>query len=95
MYKRNFNQKRRKGGNNDYQNGKRWGFAVMSSAIQTDKGAVMAADKAMQTCARNARTGIKKTPKGNIKLTNAERAAYRGIADGMYESFRFYEKIYK
>ena len=71
--------------NSDYQRGKRWGFAVMTTATQTGKGAVMKADKAMQTCAKNARTGCK-------KLNASERAAYRGIADGMYDAMRVAER---
>ena len=55
--------------NSSYRKGKRWGFAVMS------------VDKAMTTCARYARTGMKK----GKKLNSEERSAYRGIADGIYE----------
>ena len=71
--------------NSDYQRGKRWGFAVMTAATHTDKGAVMKADKAMQTCAKNARTGCK-------RLTVSERNAYRGIADGMYDALKVAER---
>lgn len=71
--------------NTDYRRGRKWGFAVMTAATKTSKGAVMNADKAMQTCARNARTGTK-------KLTESERAAYRGIADGMYDAVRKSER---
>ena len=71
--------------NSDYARGRKWGFAVMTAATRTSKGAVMGADKAMQTCARNARTGTK-------KLTEAERSAYRGIADGMYDAVRKSER---
>lgn len=74
-----------KNSNNDYKRGKRWGFAVMTASTHTDKGAVMRADKAMQTCAKNARTGRK-------KLNVSERAAYRGIADGMYDAIRVAER---
>ena len=71
--------------NNDYVRGRKWGFAVMTAATQTSKGAVMNADKAMQTCARNARTGVK-------RLSASERKAYQGIADGMYDAIRRHER---
>ena len=67
--------------NSSYRKGKRWGFAVMRAASETSKGAVMSVDKAMTTCARYARTGMKK----GKKLNSEERSAYRGIADGIYE----------
>ncbi len=68
--------------NDSYNKGKRWGFAIMRAAAHTSKGAVMQADRAMQTCARYAKTGVKKN---TVKLSHAEREAYRGAADGMYE----------
>ena len=71
--------------NSDYLKGRRWGFAIMRAAAHTSKGAVMQADRAMQTCARYAKTGMKKN---TVKLSHAERDAYRGAADGMYEYIR-------
>ena len=71
--------------NNDYVRGRKWGFAVMTAASRTSKGAVHQADKAMQTCARNARTGVK-------RLSASERKAYQGIADGMYDAIRRHER---
>ena len=79
------NNKNQRNTNDDYRRGRRWGFAVMTAATKTSKGAVMHADKAMQTCARNARTGVK-------RLTAQERAAYRGMADGMYDAVRKQER---
>ena len=79
------NNKNSRNANNDYRRGRKWGFAVMTAATQTDKGAVMKADKAMQTCARNARTGVK-------RLSASERKAYQGIADGMYDAIRRQER---
>ena len=74
--------------NDSYIKGRKWGFAVMTAASQTSKGAVMNADKAMQTCARNARTGVK-------RLSASERKAYQGIADGMYNAIRRQERRHK
>ena len=71
--------------NESYRKGKRWGYAVASGSIKTSKSNVHKMDKAMQTCAKNARTGIK-------KLNPNERQAYRGIADGMYDAIRKAEK---
>ena len=68
-----------------YHNGKRWGFAVAKAQIASGKLGVAKADKAMQTCARNARSGTR-------LLSKDERDAYRGMADGMYEAFRKHEK---
>ena len=68
-----------------YHRGKRWGFAVAKVEIASGKLGVHKADKAMQTCSRIARTGIK-------KLNDNERSAYRGMADGMYDAFKSYEK---
>ena len=68
-----------------YSKGKRWGFAVASSMISTGKMGVHKADKAMQTCYKNAKSGCK-------KLSKAERAAFRGAADGMYDAFRKSER---
>ena len=68
--------------NSSYAKGKRWGFAIMRAAAQTSKGAVMQADKAMQTCAKYAESGYKCK---QVKLTQHERAAYKGAADGIYE----------
>ena len=79
------NNKNQRNTNDDYRRGRKWGFAVMTAATKTSKGAVMNADKAMRTCSRNARTGTK-------KLTEAERSAYRGIADGMYDAIRRQER---
>ena len=71
--------------NDAYSKGKRWGYAVASGSIQTRKSNVYKMDKAMQTCAKNARTGTK-------KLNPNERQAYRGIADGMYDAIRKAER---
>lgn len=68
-----------------YAKGRRWGFAVARAQISSGKIGVAKADKAMQTCARNARSGIR-------KLGKNERDAYRGMADGMYEAFQKHEK---
>ena len=67
--------------NDSYSKGKRWGFAVMRTASETGKAAVMGVDKAMVTCAMYARSGKKK----GKELNKEERSAYRGIADGIYE----------
>ena len=71
--------------NTPYSKGKRWGFAVAMSQISTGKLGVHKVDKAMQTCSRNARSGTK-------KLNQNECAAYRGIADGMYDAIKLSEK---
>ena len=71
--------------NTPYFKGKRWGFAVAKAHLSNGKAGVHSVDKAMQTCARNARSGTK-------KLNQNERAAYRGIADGMYDAFVASEK---
>ena len=71
----------RKKKNDSYSKGRRWGFAVMRAATQTSMGSVMACDKAMKTCRRYSDIGKKR----GVALTKAERDAYRGIADGMYE----------
>ena len=68
-----------------YSKGKRWGFAVAKSQLGTGKLGVHKVDKAMQTCARNARSGTK-------KLNQNERNAYRGIADGMYDAIKQSER---
>ena len=68
-----------------YFKGKRWGFAVAKSQLGTGKLGVHKVDKAMQTCARNARSGIK-------KLNQNERSVYRGIADGMYDAIKQSER---
>ena len=74
-----------KNNNTPYTKGKRWGFAVARASIQTSKSNVHKVDKAMQTCARNARSGIR-------KLNQNERQAYRGMADGIYEAIQRSEK---
>ena len=71
--------------NTPYSKGKRWGFAVAKSQISTGKIGVPKVDKAMQTCARNARSGTR-------KLNQNERQAYRGIADGMYDAIKASER---
>ena len=71
--------------NTAYKRGRQWGFAVGNASIKTGKKNVYKVDKAMQTCAKNARTGTK-------KLNPNERQAYRGIADGMYDAIRKAEK---
>ena len=68
-----------------YSKGKRWCFAVAKSQLGTGKLGVHKVDKAMQTCARNARSGTK-------KLNQNERNAYRGIADGMYDAIKASER---
>ena len=70
-----------------YSKGKRWGFAVASSQISTGKAGVHKVDKAMQTCARNSRTGSK-----SVRLNQNERNAYKGIADGMYDAIKASER---
>ena len=79
------NKKNTRNFNDDYRRGRKWGFAVMTAATHTDKGAVMKADKAMQTCARNARTGVK-------RLSASERRVYQGISDGMYDAMKLAER---
>ena len=71
--------------NDSYSKGKRWGFAVANNSISQGKLGVHKADKAMQTCSRYARSGMK-------KLNQAERNAYRGMADGMYDAFKLAER---
>lgn len=71
-----------------YKKGRKWGFAVASSLISTGKAGVHQADKAMTTCAKNAKTGYK-------KINYKERSAYRGIADGMYDAIKSDEKAQK
>ena len=71
--------------NSAYLRGKRWGFAVGSASIKTGKNNVYKVDKAMQTCYKNSKSGIK-------KLNTTERNAYRGMADGMYDAIRRSER---
>ncbi len=71
--------------NDSYSKGKRWGFAVGSSSIASGKQGVEKADRAMQTCSKNARTGTK-------KLNLNERNAYRGMADGIYDALKSAER---
>ena len=70
-----------------YTKGRRWGFAVARAELRagTGKAGVHKVDKAMATCAQNARSGTK-------KLTQEERNAYRGISHGMYDALRATEK---
>ena len=71
--------------NSSYSKGKRWGYAVASKQLGASKSNVYKVDKAMQTCAYNARSGAK-------KLNQNERQAYRGIADGMYDAIKASER---
>ena len=71
--------------NVSYSKGKRWGFAVASKQLGVSKGNIYSVDKAMKTCAQNARSGTK-------KLNQNERRAYRGIADGMYDAIQASER---
>ena len=71
--------------NDPYLKGKRWGFAVGSSSIASGKNGVYKADRAMQTCMRNAETGKK-------KLTQSERDAYRGMSHGIYDALKAAER---
>ena len=71
--------------NSAYSRGKRWGFAVGNASIKTGTKNVYKVDKAMQTCYKNSKTGIK-------KLNKSEKDAYRGMADGMYEAIRRSER---
>ena len=73
--------------NTAYTKGRRWGFAVARAELRagTGKAGVHKVDKAMATCAQNARSGTK-------KLTQDERNAYRGISHGMYDALRAAEK---
>ena len=68
-----------------YSKGKRWGYAVASKQLGASKSNVYKVDKAMQTCAKNARSGTK-------KLNQNERQAYRGMADGMYDAIMASER---
>ena len=45
--------------NSSYSKGKRWGYAVASKQLGASKSNVYKVDKAMQTCAKNARSGTK------------------------------------
>lgn len=71
--------------NTPYSKGKRWGFAVARKQLDASGSNVYKVDKAMQTCAKNARSGTK-------KLNQNERQAYRGIADGMYDAIKIVER---
>ena len=71
--------------NTPYSKGKRWGFAVAKKQLGNGKLGVHQVDKAMKTCAQNARSGTK-------KLNQNERSAYRGIADGMYDAIQASER---
>ena len=71
--------------NTAYKRGRRWGFAVGNASLKTGKKNVYKVDKAMQTCYKNAKTGIK-------KLNTTEKDAYRGMADGMYDAIRRAER---
>ena len=71
--------------NTAYNKGKRWGFAIGSSLISSGKNGVYKADRAMQTCSRNAFTGTK-------KLNVTERQAYKGMADGIYDALKVAER---
>ena len=70
---------------NPYSKGRRWGYAVAKASISAGGSNVHKADKAMRTCAQNARTGKK-------KLNQSERDAYRGMFDGMYDAFKQSER---
>ena len=74
-----------KNNNSSYSKGKRWGFAIGSSSISSGKNGVYKADRAMQTCSRNAATGTK-------KLNVTERQAYKGMADGIYDALKVAER---
>lgn len=69
-----------------YKNGRRWGYGVAKASIEAGGSNVHKADKAMRTCAQNARTGTK-------KLSKNERDAYRGMFDGMYDAFKQSERV--
>ncbi len=71
-----------------YTKGKRWGFAVAKSSLKMGKGGIYKIDKAMKTCSQNAKFGTR-------KISQNERDAYKGCADGMYEALRREEKIKK
>lgn len=71
-----------------YTKGKRWGFAVAKSSFKLGKGGVFKIDKAMKTCSQNAKFGSR-------KISQNERDAYKGCADGMYEALRREEQIQK
>lgn len=71
--------------NDSYSKGKHWGFAVASASISSGKNGVYKADRAMQTCAKNARSGTK-------KLNVTERQAYQGMADGIYDALKSAER---
>ena len=74
-----------KNNNSSYSKCKRWGFAVASASISSGKNGVYKADRAMQTCAKNARSGTK-------KLNATERQAYQGMADGIYDALKTAER---
>ena len=71
--------------NTPYFKGKRWGFAVAKAHLSNGKRGVLQVDKAMRTCAQNARSGTR-------KLNQNERSAYRGMADGMYDAIKASER---
>ena len=76
---------KKKNNNSSYSKGKRWGFAVASASISSGKNGVYKADRAMQTCSRNAFTGTK-------KLNITECQAYKGMADGIYDALKAAER---
>ena len=73
--------------NNDspYKKGRRWGFAVSMKSLNASKSNVYSVDKAMKTCAQNARSGCR-------KLNQNERDAYRGMSYGMYDAIMIASK---
>ena len=64
-----------------YRRGKKWGYAVGSTACAVGGAEPIKAGKAMQTTRRNSDTGCK-------RLSASERQVYRGISDGIYDALR-------
>lgn len=69
-----------------YRRGKKWGYAVGMTACEIGGNEPIKAGAAMRTTRRNADTGCK-------KLTAAERQAYRGASDGIYDALKKRGKI--
>lgn len=69
---------------NSYQKGKRWGYAVFRSQVDTYGANLGTAksDKACSTCLKYAENGKK-----DKALTKEERDFYRGAAKGFQEYY--------
>ena len=74
--------------NKDYENGKRWGYALFKSNLKLfGRAGVHKSDAAHTTCRKYERDKrLTKTRDGKA-LTSDRRDAYRGIADGLSEAY--------